>query len=239
MAFDIAPASTAPHRTVPKCGTCPVSGCPAHCAETADAWQALVNLLPPQRPVHKHTLMNSGDALPALYTVRAGCIKSYTIDSQGNEHVRGFHFPGDLVGLEALGKMHAVASAVAVTHSQVCAAPVAQLLHRLGDDTKLAAHLLHKTRDALELALAFAGEYTADQRVAAFLLLVHARIGSENTLLLPMTRREIGSYLRLATETVCRALARFEHKNWLVCADKRITLLNIGALRELAEPIGV
>lgn len=239
MAFDIAPALTAPHRTVPRCGCCPVSSCPAHCAQTADAWQDLVSLLPPLRPGHNNTLMNSGDALPALYTVRAGCIKSYTIDSQGNEHVRAFFFPGDLVGLEALGKTYAVASAVAVTHSQVCAVPVAQLLHKLGNDPKLAAHLLHKTRDALELALAFSGEYSADQRVAAFLLFAHARIGSENTLLLPMTRREIGSYLRLATETVCRALARFEQKNWLACADKRITLLNIGALRELAEPIGV
>lgn len=234
MAFDAAPQ----HRLAPDCAACPVAHCPARCAETASGWRGMVSLLPSQQPGCAE-LVRAGEPLAALFTVRAGCIKSYTLDAQGNEHIRAFHFPGDLVGLEALGLSRAPSSSAPVTPSQVCAVPVAEVQRRLGSDAALGAHLLAKTRDALGQATALAGEYSADQRVAAFLLHVHARIGSGPILRLPMTRREMGSYLRLATETVCRVLTRFEQKGWLVSAEKRITLFDQAALRQLAEPVGM
>jgi CRP/FNR family transcriptional regulator len=49
----------------------------------------------------------------------------------------------------------------------------------------------------------------------------------------------MGSYLRLATETVCRVLTRFEQKGWLVSRDKRLDLTDVDALREIAEPVGL
>lgn len=234
MAFDAAPQ----HRLTPDCSACPVGNCPARCDETASSWRGMVAMLPSQSP-GVSTLVQAGSPLPALFSVRAGCIKSYTLDAQGNEHIRAFHFPGDLVGLDALGAARAPATSAPVTPSQVCAAPVAEVERRLKTDTALAAHLLAKTRDALRQATAIAGEYSADQRVAAFLLHVHARIGHGALLRLPMTRREMGSYLRLATETVCRVLKRFEQKGWLASADKRITLLNPAAMQALAEPVGL
>lgn len=234
MAFDLSPQ----HRVTPNCQACPVTSCPARCDETAHTWQSMVNLMPSQKPGGS-TLMTTGQPTEGLFAVRAGCIKSYTLDAQGNEHVRAFHFPGDLVGLDSLGASRAAANAAPVTPSQVCAVPATELQRQMATQAALATLLLDKTRRELGQALALSGEFTADQRVAAFLLQVHARIGSGNVLRLPMTRREIGSYLRLATETVCRVLARFEEKGWLLAADKRITLLNPTALRELGEPVGL
>ncbi|HKY90037.1 MAG TPA: helix-turn-helix domain-containing protein, partial [Nevskiaceae bacterium] len=75
------------------------------------------------------------------------------------------------------------------------------------------------------------------QRVAAFLLHLNDRIGSNGVVRLPMTRREMGSYLRLATETVCRVITRFEQKGWVASQDKKITLLDLDALREMADPV--
>lgn len=236
MAFDLAP--TAARNATPDCERCPVQSCPARCADTSACWRQLVVLLPSQMPGGAR-LMEAGAPLSALYSVRAGCIKSYTLDAEGNEHVRAFHFPGDLVGLDALGSARAPASAAAVTASQVCAVPVADVSKRLSSDAALATHLLHKTRDMLRQSMALSGEFTAEQRVAAFLTHVYARIGNGEVLRLPMTRREMGSYLRLATETVCRVLTRFERKGWLSCADKRITLHDRAALEQLAEPVGL
>lgn len=234
MAFDLSPS----HRVTPDCQACPVKSCLARCEVTANTWQAMVNLMPAQKP-GSHALMTAGQPTQGLFSVRAGCIKSYTLDTQGNEHVRAFHFPGDLVGLDSLGSSRAAANATAVTPSQVCAVPAAELRRQLATHPNLATSLLEKTRRELGQALSLLGEFSADQRVAAFLMQVHARIGSGNVLRLPMTRREIGSYLRLATETVCRVLARFEEKGWLVAADKRITLLNTAALHDLGEPVGL
>lgn len=234
MPFDLSPQ----HRVTPQCHSCPVTSCPASCSDTAHTWQAMVGLMPSQMP-GTAALMTAGEPTGGLYSVRAGCIKSYTIDAQGNEHVRAFHFPGDLVGLDSLGSVRASANAAPVTPSQVCAVPVAELRRQLATNAALAGQLLEKTRRELAQSLSLSGEFSADQRVAAFLLYVHARIGNGKVLRLPMTRREMGSYLRLATETVCRVLTRFEQKGWLLSADKRITLLNTAALSELAEPLGL
>lgn len=238
MAFDISPATTSSNRTVPNCVACPVQACPAASGAASSSWREMIGLLGPQA-AGATELMKVGQPLSALYSVRAGCVKSYTLDAQGNERVRAFHFPGDLVGLEALGSVHAQASAAPVSSSQVCAIPVAELQKRLGSNATLSAQVLAKTQHDLRQALALTGEYTADQRVAAFLVHVNARIGSNGVIRLPMTRREIGSYLRLATETVCRVLARFEQKGWLTCADKRVTLHDLESLEDVAEPVGL
>lgn len=232
------PISAAPQRVIPNCNACPVERCPARSESAAESWREMMDLMGPQLP-GAAMLMRIGQPLTSLFSVRAGCIKSYTIDAQGNEHVRAFHFPGDLVGLEALGAQRAHASATPVMPSQVCAVPVAELELRMKQDPKIAGELLRKAQYDLRQALALTGEYAADERVAAFLLLVHARTGGGNVLRLPMTRREIGSYLRLATETVCRMLTRFEQKGWLISADKRITLLDKDALRDLSAPMGL
>ena len=91
----------------------------------------------------------------------------------------------------------------------------------------------------LRVAQAFSGGFSADQRVAALLLHLRERLGNGDILRLPMTRREIGSYLRLATETVCRVLTRFESRGWLRARDKRIELLQVPALADLAAPVGL
>ncbi|TDU31639.1 transcriptional regulator [Panacagrimonas perspica] len=234
MAFDIAPQ----HRIAPNCHVCPVQNCASRCPDKAVTWRAAVSLLPPQIPGCGN-LVNAGMPVPGLFTVRAGCIKSYTLDSLGNEHVRAFHFPGDIVGLDALGDEQSASAASAVSPSQVCAISLNDLGHQMEVDPFMSTHLLKKTREALRRAMALSGEFSADQRVAAFLLFVHSRIGSGDVVRLPMTRREMGSYLRLATETVCRVLARFEKNGWVACSDKRITLMNRPSLTKLAEPVAL
>ncbi|MSQ98634.1 MAG: hypothetical protein EXR85_04970 [Xanthomonadales bacterium] len=57
---------------------------------------------------------------------------------------------------------------------------------------------------------------------------------SENEFILAMSRRDIASYLRLATETVSRVLARFQKSGVLRVDRKEVRIRNMPALRELA-----
>ena len=50
-----------------------------------------------------------------------------------------------------------------------------------------------------------------------------------------MTRTDIALYLGLALETVCRELARFEEHEMISKNRRRIRLLDIEGLRQLAE----
>lgn len=188
-------------------------------------------------------LYAAGEPATALFVVRAGCIKTFTVDEEGNERVRGFFYAGDVVGLDALGSAAYPAYANAVTAAQVCRIAKGQLQHALGATPGLLQRLLERMSMELRLALAFSGNYTADQRVAAFLILMKQRLAADSAidgeLKLPMTRRDIANHLRLATETVCRVLARFESAGWLDAGDRILRLRNREALRLQAEPVGV
>jgi CRP/FNR family transcriptional regulator len=45
-----------------------------------------------------------GDPFSSVAAVRSGCFKSFIIDENASEHVLGFHFPGDLLRLDAIHK---------------------------------------------------------------------------------------------------------------------------------------
>ena len=232
MAFDLAPAP----RLAPDCGHCPVPNCLGKQPDVSPRWQATMRQMPPQLP-GAAPLQHAGEAITTVLSVRAGCVKTYTVDRDGNEHIRAFHFTGDLIGLDALGGSTTVAAVAAVGGAQLCGTDARLLQQQLPKDAALAHHLFRQTQRELRLAQSFSGDFTADQRVAAFLLHLRERLGQGDLLRLPMTRREIGSYLRLATETVCRVLARFESRGWLRLRDKRIQLLQAAALSELAAAV--
>ncbi|MBI2382999.1 MAG: helix-turn-helix domain-containing protein [Gammaproteobacteria bacterium] len=241
MAFDSAPYCAA--GTKPNCAPCPASRRCLPCGvpeREAALWNA--SLLP-HLPVSGagKALFEAGSPADSVFSVRAGCLKSFTVDEDGNERVQGFFLPGDLVGLDALGNERYVASVVSVAPSQVCRIPKTQLQAVLAQAPHLTQQLLRRLSRKLAQAQALAGAFTADQRVAAFLLLMEERLAPApgTAIRLPMTRRDIANYLRLATETVCRVLARFELRGWLHLADKTVRIDDAEALHALAAPIGL
>jgi CRP/FNR family transcriptional regulator len=219
----------------PAAGACLIQGASScDLAVWSEALDAHVSL-----PHAGKVLFEAGSRADAVYSVRAGCLKSCTIDIDGNERVRAFYLPGDMIGLDALGTETHPARVVAVVPSQVCKVPRERALALVARAPALVMRLLERTSRDLSEALALAGDYTAEQRVAAFLLVMRSRLGGGNAVRLPMTRREIGSFLRLATETVCRVLSRFEAKGYLATEDKIVRMLQPQALALLATPVGL
>ena len=224
------------------CVLCPVRSCLVHRdgGDPAQAWSAMLAprqaLMPGDR-----ALQRAGDRLQALHSVRGGCVKTFTIDAAGQERIRGFYFPGDIIGLDALADGICLSTAVAVVPSQVCVAPLDDLQALMAKMPVIALRLMQQTSRELALALALAGEYSAEQRLAAFLLHLRGRIGLgiNGVLRLPMAQRDIGNYLRLANETVCRTLKRFEQKGWIVLGDRGLRLVDDGALLAAAAPVGL
>ncbi len=224
-----------------RCSVCPTAvACVIQGAtrEEIERWNASVeNQI--SLPVAGKTLFEAGSPATAIYTVRAGCLKSFTVDTDGTERVRGFYLPGDVIGLDSLGAGAFPATVVAVTPSQVCRIPAAQVRKLMAESPVIARRLLDRTSVELAHALAMAGDYTAEQRLAAFLLSMRERLGAHTDIKLPMTRRDIANYLRLATETVCRVLARFEGQGQIRSDSKIVRLVDARALRALASPTGL
>ena len=236
MPFDAQPQAC---RT--RCAVCPTAAaCVMQGAGRAEverwnaAVEATISLASPGK-----TLVEAGEPASAIYSVRAGCLKSFTVDQDGTERVRGFYLPGDIVGLDSLGAEAFAATVVAVTPSQVCRIPAVQVRKLMAESPFIARRLLDRTSAELAHALTMAGDYTAEQRLAAFLLSMRQRLGAQSgDLKLPMTRRDIANYLRLATETVCRVLARLEDQGQIRSDSRTVRLIDTRALRALALPVG-
>jgi CRP/FNR family transcriptional regulator len=183
-------------------------------------------------------LYRVGDPFRSLYAVKSGCLKTYAVDAGGREHVMAFHFPGEMVGSDAIFPERFVSSCVALNTTVVCCLPFSGLMRLSQEIPELQNQILRAlSRDVLGTT-SIAGDFTAEERLAAFLVMVSARLHrarlAATALDLAMSRQDIANYLRLAPETVSRILARFQ-KCGLVKADrKHITLVDHDGLSEIA-----
>jgi CRP/FNR family transcriptional regulator len=185
--------------------------------------------------VHRSTPMHEGDhlyrvgdAFDAVFAVRSGSFKTYTVDSEGREHVLGFHLPGELMGLKAIYPQHHITNAMALDTSTVCVLPYEELSSLAAKIPELQGQLVRLMSKDLADAVTLAGDYTAEERLAAFLAGLSRRYAergfSAQEFNLTMSRRDIANYLRLAPETVSRVFARFE-KDGLIGVDRRTVIL--------------
>ena len=205
---------------------------------------ALLDSLVERRgPFHESDhLFRVGDRFQALYAVRAGSYKSYTLDSEGREHVLGFHLPGELLGLDAIYPGRHLCNALALDTASVCVLPYEQLSDLAGHLTGLRSQILRLMSKDIADNATLAGDFTAEERLAAFLNGLSERFRqrgySPTEFHLSMSRRDIANYLRLATETVSRVFARFE-KDGLIAVDRRaVHLLDLPRLRSLCAAMG-
>ncbi len=186
----------------------------------------------------------AGDKFEQLYAVRSGCVKTYTVDAEGNERIRGFYLPGDMLGFDALYSDEYTSSACAVAPTEVCSISYAQLSKAVASQPHLQQRLLRLMSKDLATAMALAGDYTAEQRMAAFLLHLYERelqghIGDAGHVSLLMPRRDIANFLRLAPETASRVLSRFQKQGLIRSSQRSLELLNLTALWQLAQSVGI
>ncbi|HEU5398584.1 MAG TPA: fumarate/nitrate reduction transcriptional regulator Fnr [Gammaproteobacteria bacterium] len=187
-------------------------------------------------------LFRVGDAFKAVYAVRSGSYKSYTVDSEGREHVLGFHLPGEIMGLDAIYSERHACNAVALDTAAVCILPYSELSALSGKIDNLRTQMFRLMSKDIADTAALAGDFTAEERIASFLVDLSRRFQlrgfSAAEFNLNMSRRDIANYLRLAPETVSRVLARFEKSRLIAVVRREIRLLDMARLQELGRCIG-
>ena len=195
-----------------------------------------------KRPSHKGDhLFEAGKPLQALYAVRTGSFKTYTLTEQGEEQITGFHLPGDVIGFDAIGDQHHPSYAQALETAMVCEIPFNNLDSLLDQVPKLRQQLMRLMSQDIhgdQQMMLLLNRKTAEEKLAAFLTNLAQRFGSRGfsrkEFRLTMTRGEIGNYLGLTVETISRLLGRF-HKDELIHVDgKLITIANFEELSRVA-----
>jgi len=188
------------------------------------------------------TLFHAGDRVDAVFAVWTGFFKSVISSSQGRAQVTGFHMGGELVGLGGLATGRHEVDAVALEDSQVCVIPYRDL-ESLGRAIPALQRQFHKIMGreiATDHAAMFVlGSMHAEERVAAFLLnLVHRleeRGFSGSSVLLRMSRAEIGNFLGIKLETVSRTLSKFQAAGLLAVRQRRIQIADPAGLQQVID----
>lgn len=195
-----------------------------------------------KRPSQKGDhLFEAGKPLKALYAVRTGSFKTYTLSEQGEEQITGFHLPGDVIGFDAIGDQAHPSYAQALETAMVCEIPFDNLDQLLDQVPKLRQQLMRLMSQDIhgdQQMMLLLNRKTAEEKLAAFLINLAQRFGnrgfSRKEFRLTMTRGEIGNYLGLTVETISRLLGRF-HKDELIHVDgKLIAITNMDELNKIA-----
>ncbi|MCW8864871.1 MAG: fumarate/nitrate reduction transcriptional regulator Fnr [Colwellia sp.] len=203
----------------------------------------LDDIIDRKRPIHKgDKIFTDGQEMHALFAIRSGTFKTFTVNEQGEEQITGFHLAGDLLGFDAIADTEHKSFAQALETSMVCEIPYNNLDVLSNTMPKLKKQVLRLMSNEIRTdqeMLTLLNRKNAEQRVATFLVSLseryHARGLSASEFRLTMTRSDIGNYIGLTVETISRLLNRF-HKNGLIKVDgKLITILDIDELTDCAE----
>lgn len=186
-------------------------------------------------------IFREGDPFDAIAAVRAGTVKTYVTDSEGREQVLGFFLPGEVIGLNAISSAKYPCNAVALDSVMLCRFSFPDIAALATRVPGLQQQLFKLLSQDIGKAALLAGNYTADERLAAFLVSLSRRFAargfSARRFRLTMTRTDIANYLRLASESVSRGFRRLQDLG-LVAVDRReIELLDLPKLEQLASSI--
>lgn len=195
------------------------------------------------KPIQKNeTLFERGQVFTSLYAVRSGAVKTFSIDSKGDEQVVGFYLPGELIGLDAIENRLYNNSAKALETSSMCEIPFDKISDLSREIRNLQTHMYRllskEIREDQELQLLI-GKKTAEERISAFLFNLSQRYSarhlSPTTFRLPMVRTDIANYLGLAVETTSRIFTRLQQQGILKVDGKEVEILDQHKLCQMAH----
>jgi len=187
-------------------------------------------------------LFLEGAPASSIHVVCTGTFKVFRTAEDGYEQVFGFFRRGDLLGCDALSADHHVMATVALEHSTVFAVGLPDLyaLSRSspsfyrGMMRAVAKSMLHLTQLS-DMVAAVASEV----RLARFLLHLSQCMSScgqsARSLRLQMTRRDIGSYLGVAHETISRSFAALVEAGLIEVEQRVVDIRDLDALQRYAQ----
>jgi CRP/FNR family transcriptional regulator len=186
-------------------------------------------------------VFREGDPFNAIAAIRAGTVKTYVTDLEGREQVQGFFLPGEVIGLSAISQSRFPCNAVALETVLLCRFSFPKMATLAAQVPGLQEHLFRLLSTDIGKAALLAPDFRAEERLAAFLLMLsqrYASVGlSASRIRLTMSRTDIANYIRLAPETVSRILKRFRQEALIAVDRREVEILDMDQLRAIARNV--
>ena len=224
------------------CSTCAFSSACLSQGYDKAALQDLHVLVEHIGPFAEGTLLfREGDPFNSIAAVRAGMVKTYVTDTHGREKVLGFYLPGEVIGLNAIHGERYPCNAVALNTVMLCNFSFPKMAMLATRMPGLQTQLFRQLSADIGKAHLLAGDFSADERMAAFLVSLSRRYAqrgySAQRFQLAMARTDIANYLGLAPETVSRVLRRLQEEGVLQVDRREFEILDPVRLQALARDV--
>ena len=235
--------STTPLRgSQPHCQTCSLNALCLPLSLSDTDMERLDDIIRRGRPIQKGQLLfQQGEPFQSVFAVRTGALKTYSLASNGEEQITGFHLASELIGLAGYDNGEYPLTAKALETTTVCEIPLTQLESLADELPDLRRQLMRTMGTEIrhdQNMMLLLSKKNAEERVASFLLDIsqrYARRGFSAThFRLPMSRVDISNYLGLAVETISRVFTRFQKNGLIETQGKEVILQDQTTLNELA-----
>ena len=187
-------------------------------------------------------LYRTGKQFRAIYAIRYGSIKTSILADDGRIQVTGFHIAGKVLGLDAIVTSQYNCEATALETTAVCEIPFTRFEELSKEIPDLQYEMLkimsQEILDNRELMMLL-GKMNSEERLATYLLSMSMSVkesaSSPVQFIMSMSRSDIGNYLGMAEETVCRVLTRFQEEGLITTQRRHITLNDPDRLMAIAR----
>lgn len=229
------------HSTEPLC----VTRVPIFQRLEPEQQQVVASFARPVRLEQGEPLYAAGDRMGQLFVVHTGQVKIVRTSPSGREHVLRIAGPGDVVGEHSfLTGSRADHGAEAQTDAQLCVFAHPDLARLVDTYPGIAVAMLRSLSDRLTDAERRVTLATTDvgTRVADYLLALPfspvvqdasgrgGEHGADPVVALPMTKKDIASYLGTTPESLSRALAGLQRKGLVQLDGEQVRIIDIEGL---------
>ncbi|WHY78703.1 Crp/Fnr family transcriptional regulator [Neobacillus sp. WH10] len=188
-------------------------------------------------------IFREGERSETLFVVNEGLIKLTKMSAEGKEHIVRLLFPGDFFGLFSLlksEKHYLNTEAIGGSPTLICYIEKKDFLKTMEDNADLSFRFLLTVNDRLyeaDESVGFLSLMEVEQRLARALILFHDKLNARNgTFTLPITKKDLASYIGTTPESVSRKLLSFKSQKLITIDGRRkIQILELDQLKQMAE----
>jgi CRP/FNR family nitrogen fixation transcriptional regulator len=158
-----------------------------------------------------------------LYRVRSGVVRKSALQQGGRRHILDLLLPGDIFGFGGCRGYFAEALADRTLVSHYSRPRVEALARSDSGLAQALATISSEAIDRLERHMLILGKATALEKVSCFLLEFSSRVNGETSdvFALPISRYDIGDYLAMSSETVCRSMTELQQRGTIALQGPR------------------
>ncbi len=186
-------------------------------------------------------IFRDGERSETLFVVNEGLIKLTKMSPDGKEQIIRLLFPGDFFGLFSLlrNENHYLNAEAVGASTIICYIEKKDFLNTMEKNTELSYRFLLTVNDRLyesDDSIGFLSFMEVEQRLARALILFHDKMNAKNgTFTLPITKKDLASYIGTTPESVSRKLVSFMSQK-LICMDGRrqIQILELDQLKQVS-----